>query len=43
KMGRIPRTNESFVEGDIRIEVVEAADRVVNRLRIQRLEPVAED
>jgi len=43
KMGRIPRTSESFVEGDIRIEVVEAADRVVNRLRIQRLEPVAED
>lgn len=43
KMGRIPRTNESFVEGDVRIEVVEAADRVVNRLRIRRLEPVAED
>lgn len=43
KMGRIPRANESFVEGDVRIEVVEAADRVVNRLRIRRLEPVAED
>lgn len=43
KMGRIPQINESFVEGDVRIEVVEAADRVVNRLRIQRLEPVTED
>ncbi|MCB9855214.1 MAG: HlyC/CorC family transporter [Phycisphaerales bacterium] len=42
KMGRIPRASESFVEGDVRIEVVEAADRVVNRLRIRRLEPVAE-
>lgn len=43
KMGRIPRNSESFVEGDVRIEVVKAADRVVNRLRIHRLEPVAED
>lgn len=43
KMGRIPRNNESFVEGDVQIEVVDAADRVVNRLRIRRLEPVAED
>lgn len=43
RLGRIPKTAESFDENGVNIEVIEAADRVVNRLRIRRTAPVAED
>lgn len=43
KLGRIPAPNESLVEGDIRIEVLDADPRSVNRLRISRLEAIPED
>lgn len=43
RLGRIPRPAESFQESGVRIEIVDAEDRVVNRLRIHRLTPVAQE
>lgn len=43
KLGRIPAKHEALVEGDIRIEVLDADQRSINRLQITRLEAVPEE
>jgi len=43
KLGRIPANHEALVEGDIRIEVIDADQRSINRLQITRLEAVPEE
>ncbi len=43
KLGRIPAKHEALVEGDIRIEVIDADQRSINRLQITRLEAVPEE
>jgi len=38
KLGRIPKTGEEFVEGNLRLHVLDATDRAVERLRAERIE-----
>lgn len=42
RLGRIPKTGESLTEQNVRVEVVEARDRAIHRLRIHVLPVVAE-
>ncbi|MFQ5428717.1 MAG: hemolysin family protein [Phycisphaerae bacterium] len=43
RLGRIPKTGDSVVEGDVRIDIVEARERSIRRLRIRILDAVHEE
>ncbi len=42
RLGRIPRPGESFLEENVRVEVLDARDRSISRLRIKVLPPAEE-
>lgn len=43
RLGRIPKPGESLIEADVRIEVIEARDRAIQRLRVTMLEPASQE
>jgi CBS domain containing-hemolysin-like protein len=43
RLGRIPKPGESLIEADVRIEVIEARDRSIRRLRVTMLEPASQE
>ena len=43
RLGRIPKPGESLIEADVRIEVIEARDRAIRRLRVTMLEPASQE
>ena len=43
RLGRIPRPGESLVEQNVRIEVLDARDRAIHRLRVSTQEPAAQE
>jgi CBS domain containing-hemolysin-like protein len=38
KLGRIPRVGEEFTDGNMKLLVLDATDRAVERIRIERIE-----
>lgn len=43
KLGRIPSTGESFLDGGVRIEILQARERAIDRIRVHRLNAVAQE
>lgn len=43
KLGRIPSAGESFIDGDVSIEILQARERAIDRIRVQRLNAVAQE
>lgn len=43
RLGRIPSPGESLIEQNVRIEVLDARDRAIQRLRVSTLEPAAQE
>ncbi len=43
KLGRIPSAGESFLDGDVRIEILQARERAIDRIRVHRVNSVPQE